>query len=52
MLALVSSITTAVNGCDSFENSDSSTGLPLSRIEKSPRSRSGTRRPPESTTVA
>ena len=30
MLALVSSITTAVNGCDAFENSDSSTGLPSS----------------------
>ena len=34
MLALVSSITTAVNGCDSFENSDTSAGLPLSRIVK------------------
>ena len=30
MLALVSSITTAVNGCDSFENSAISAGLPLS----------------------
>ena len=45
MLALVSSITTALNGCESFENSDTSAGLPLSRMEKSARSRSGTRRP-------
>ena len=52
MLALVSSITTAVNGCDSFENSDTSAGLPLSRTVKSACSRSGTSRPLASMTVA
>ena len=35
MLALVSIITTAVNGCGSLENNPISAGLPLSRIEKS-----------------
>ena len=35
MLALVSSITTAVNGCDAFENCVSSTGLPSSVTVKS-----------------
>ena len=35
MLALVSSMTTAVNGCGSLENSEISADLPLSVIEKS-----------------
>ena len=52
MLALVSSITTAVNGCDSFENSDDSAGLPLSRMVKSAslevRAPGGRSRPPPS----
>ncbi len=52
MLALVSSITTAVNGCESAEKSATSAGLPLSSTVKSVRSRSGTRRPLASTTVA
>ena len=52
MLALVSSITTAVNGWLALENCVSSTGLPSSKTVKSPRSRSGTSRPALSSTVA
>ena len=52
MLALVSSITTLVNGCDALENCVSSTGLPSSVTMKSPRSSSGTSRPLASMTVA
>ncbi len=52
MLALVSSITTAVNGCGSFENAVIVTGLALSRTSKSACSRSGTRRPVPSMAVA
>ena len=52
MLALVSSMTTAVNGCGSLENRAISAGLPLSKTVKSSCVRSGTRRPPLSMTVA
>ena len=52
MLALVSSMTTAVNGCGSFENDEMVTGLRLSRISKSSCVRSGTSRPLLSTAVA
>ena len=52
MLALVSSITTAVKGCGSFENCEIVTGLPLSRISKSSWARSATRRPEASRAVA
>ena len=52
MLALVSSMTTTVKGCGSFENCEIVTGLPLSRISKSSCVRSDTRRPLASTAVA
>jgi hypothetical protein len=52
MLALVSSITTALKGCESAENSATSAGLPLSTTVKSLCCKSGTRRPLASTTVA
>ena len=52
MLALVSSITTLVNGCDALENCVSSTGLPSSVTMKSSRCNSGTSRPLASMTVA
>ena len=45
MLALVSIITTAVNGCGSLEKSAISAGLPLSNTLKSFCVKSGTSRP-------
>ncbi len=51
MLALKSSMTTAVNGCTSFSKNVISCGLPLSRIVNCSCSRFGTRRPCASVTV-
>ena len=51
MLALKSSITTAVNGWTSFRKKVISWGLPLSRMVNWSRSRSGTSRPWASVTV-
>ena len=52
MLPLVSSITTTVTGCTSLLKSVNSCGLRSSKTSKCWRSRSGTSRPLESTTVA
>ena len=51
VLMLVSSITTTVIGRTLFSNSTISCGWPLSKMAKSSRDRSGTRRPSESVTV-
>ena len=51
MLKLKSIITTTVNGWMSFWKKTTSCGLPLSRMVKSSRSRSGTSRPWASSTV-